>query len=83
MSMKQTDEIRAQIVESIRDYIRNSSLPQLQIAKIIGTTQPKISEIVTGNGKRFSMEKMMQYIVLLGGEITINIKMNNENGAKE
>ena len=60
-------ELRADFAQAIRRHRRESGWTQTQLAKKLGTTQPKISELEHGIG---SIEQMLRAIYVLNGSDT-------------
>lgn len=54
--------------------IRERGLTQPEAAKLLGTTQPKISELVRGRLAGFSMERLFRYLNALGMSVRIQVE---------
>jgi predicted XRE-type DNA-binding protein len=66
--------IKAELAQKIRGILRKRRLTQVQAAEVLGVDQPKISALLCGRLSRFSMEKLMQFLLLLGRDVAITIK---------
>ncbi|WP_337030399.1 helix-turn-helix domain-containing protein [Pantoea agglomerans] len=58
--------IRAQLMVIIRKMIQERGLSQTKAAKLLGTTQTRISEIVNGKIENHSIDKLFMMLSLLG-----------------
>lgn len=78
----ETDIMKVSIARAITNTIRKRDLTQVEAAKILGTDQAKISALLRGRLKDFSVERLFTYLVLLGRDLEIHIsrKYRNESG---
>jgi len=76
MGIKTPEEAlaKAKLAREINLIINRKNLNQTEAAKLLRTTQPKISNIMRGKLSSFSIEKLFHYLILLGNDIEINIK---------
>ncbi|MFW7226175.1 MULTISPECIES: helix-turn-helix domain-containing protein [unclassified Serratia (in: enterobacteria)] len=58
--------IRAQLMNIIRKMIQERGLSQAQAAKLLGTTQPRISEIINGKLTNHTIDKLFEILGVLG-----------------
>jgi predicted XRE-type DNA-binding protein len=65
---------KAELAQKISAILQKRRLTQVQAAEILGVDQPKISALLCGRLSRFSMEKLMQFLLLLGKDVAITIK---------
>jgi predicted XRE-type DNA-binding protein len=66
--------IKAELAQKIGGILRKRRLTQVQAAAILGVDQPKVSALLCGRLSRFSLEKLMQFLLLLGRDVSITIK---------
>ena len=66
--------IKAELAQKIGDILRAQRLTQIQAAELLGIDQPKVSALLCGRLSRFSIEKLMQFLLLLGRDVSITIK---------
>jgi predicted XRE-type DNA-binding protein len=66
--------LKAQIASLISEKIRLHGLSQSDAAARMGTTQPNVSNIVTGRLNRFSLEKLLFFVRALGQDVEIKVK---------
>lgn len=65
---------RAKLLNEVSSLIKASKLSQQEIAAKLGTTQPKVSLLVSGRLSAFSTDILLHYLSLLGCEVQIRVK---------
>ena len=75
LGLPDADELYAKATLSliIARKLRDRGLTQAEAAKLLGTTQPKISELVRGRLAGFSMERLFRYLNALGMSVRIQV----------
>jgi predicted XRE-type DNA-binding protein len=73
LGLPDADELHARATLSliVARTIRHGGLTQAEAAKLLGTTQPKISELMRGRLAGFSMERLFRYLNALGVSVRI------------
>jgi predicted XRE-type DNA-binding protein len=66
--------LKAQIASLISETIRLRGLSQAEAAVRMGTTQPNVSNIVTGRLDRFSLEKLLFFVRAFGQDVEIKVR---------
>ncbi len=66
--------VKAQLVYKISKIIRGKSLTQVEAAKILGLTQPKLSGILRGQFRGVSERKLIDCLTSLGRDVEIVVK---------
>ncbi len=64
---------KAHLAIQIYKVIKAKKLTQREAAKILGIDQPKISDITSGKLSRYSIDRLMRFLRLLGHDIEIRI----------
>ena len=67
-------QIKARLVSKIAARIKQLKLNQAQAAKKLSIDQPKISAMLRGHFRGFSVYRLMQFVSDLGNEVEIIIK---------
>jgi predicted XRE-type DNA-binding protein len=62
---------RSQLMMRITDILRERKLTQVQMAELLGTTQPVVSDLVRGKLQKFSIERLFSYLEALGYDVEI------------
>lgn len=72
---------QAEWLQKIIAEIQRRKLTQAHAAEILGVDQPKISAIKQGKLSRFSTERLMRFLLLLGQNIEISITGRSKAGS--
>ena len=67
-------KIKAGLVIEIRKAIQARHLTQVEAAKRMGLTQPKVSEMMRGNFSNLSERRLMDCLTRLGYDIEIQVR---------
>jgi predicted XRE-type DNA-binding protein len=65
---------RAELLRQITSIIRHRHLTQVEAAKILGTTQPIVSDLMRGKLSKFSFERLFAFLVCLGRDVEIVVR---------
>jgi predicted XRE-type DNA-binding protein len=65
---------KAELVRQISEIIDRRDLTQAEAAKLLGTTQPKISDLLRGKLGGFSLERLIRYLTALDRDVEIVIR---------
>lgn len=76
LGLKNAEElkIRSNLMMKIMDVIIAKGLSQTEAAKIMGISQPKVSDLMRGGFPRISEHKLMQCLTRLGYDVQISVK---------
>lgn len=66
--------VKAQLVSKIAEIIQRRGLTQIEAAKLLGLTQPKVSAMLRGQFRGFSERKLIDCLTSLGRDVQIVIK---------
>jgi predicted XRE-type DNA-binding protein len=64
---------RSDLMSEVVHIIRQSRLPQKEIAPILEISAPKVSSLMSGKINDFSNDTLMNYLTLLGCNIEIRV----------
>lgn len=67
-------ETKSNLVLEISQAIKKRKLTQIQAAKIFGISQPKLSELLSGRFRGYSVERLIQFLNDLGQDVDIVVK---------
>ena len=73
-SNPQEAEAKSKLAIEIFLIIKERGLTQEEAAKIMGTDQPHVSDIMRGKISRFTIDRLMKFLVALGKNVEIKIK---------
>jgi predicted XRE-type DNA-binding protein len=66
--------VKAQLVSKISEIIRQRGLTQVEAARVLGLTQPKVSAMLRGQFRGFSERRLIDCLTSLGRDVQIVIK---------
>ena len=66
--------VKAQLVAKISEIIRSQALTQVEAARILGVTQPKLSGLLRGQFRGISERKLIECLTNLGRDVQIVVK---------
>lgn len=67
-------ETKANLVSEIAEAIKRNRLTQMQCAEMLGISQPKVSELLNGRFRGYSVERLMHFLNALGQDVDIVVK---------
>jgi predicted XRE-type DNA-binding protein len=73
---------KAGLVVRIDRTIRQRKLTQSAAAQLMGIDQPKISALLAGQFRGYSVERLMRFLVALGHDIDIVVKPRKRGTAE-
>ena len=66
--------LKADVVIKLGVLIESKKISQTQAAKLTGISQPDLSRLLRGHFEGFSMDRLLQTILLLGSDVEIKLK---------
>ena len=66
--------VKAQLVHKISEILRSRGLTQVEAAKVLGLSQPKLSGILRGQFRGVSERKLIDCLTSLGRDVEIVVK---------
>jgi predicted XRE-type DNA-binding protein len=70
--------LKAELVRQISLAIKEKELNQYQAAELLGIDQPKISSLVRGQFRGYSIERLFKYLNVLGKDLEIVVKPKSQ-----
>ena len=74
--------IKAGLVVKIDRTIRQRHLTQATAADLMGIDQPKVSAMLAGQFRGYSVERLMRFLVALGHDVEIVVKPRKRGSAE-
>ena len=74
--------IKAGLVVKIDRTIRQRQLTQAAAGQLIGIDQPKVSAMLAGQFRGYSVERLMRFLVALGHDVEIVVKPRKRGAAE-
>lgn len=66
-------KIRADLMLSLQNFIHSQGWTQQKAAQFLGETQPRISDLMTGDIERFSIDKLVKMLSRAGLEVRVEV----------
>ena len=74
--------VKAGLVAKIAAIIRQRGMNQTTAAQAMGIDQPKVSAMLTGQFRGYSVERLMRFLVALGQDVEIVVKPSKREAAE-
>ena len=73
LGLRKADELlaKAALANQIASIVSHRHLTQVETARVLGTGQPKVSELLAGRLDGFSMERLIRYLNALDRDVQI------------
>lgn len=68
-------KIRADLMLNIKRFIKTKGWTQKQAALFFGETQPRISDLITGDIERFSIDKLVMMLAQAGIDVRLEVDL--------
>ena len=65
--------LKVAVAHAITITVQNRNLTQAEAAKLVGTDQAKMSNILRGRVRGFTVERLFKYLLYLGRNLDIHI----------
>jgi len=69
--------LKSQLWSVVTEIIRNKDISQKETAKLLGVSQPRISDMMKGKLDKFSMDFFINTLVRLGYKLDIDFTPDN------
>ena len=66
--------LRSGLLSHLTDLIKRRKLSQKQAAKLLGVTQPRVSDLMRGKLQLFSLDTLVDMLTRLGVSVTLELK---------
>ena len=73
---------KSNLARQIHKTIKSRNLTQEQTAEILGIDQPKVSDIIRGNLSKFSLDRLMRFVRMLGNDVEIRVKRGSKKKSR-
>ena len=72
-------ETKSVLVSEITRAIKKKNITQTEAAEILGISQPKLSGLLNGHFRGYSVERLMHFLTQLGKDVDIVVKSKPRN----
>jgi len=66
-------KLRSALMTAVRDHIARERLSQTEAAKLLGVTQPRISDLIRGKIDLFSLDTLVNMLAAAGLQVEMRI----------
>lgn len=66
-------ERRSNLLMLVQDKIEKGKWSQPEVAKMLGISQPRVSDLVRGKLSKFSLEMLLSFLERMGEEVRIEV----------
>jgi len=67
---------RAELMIALKEHLQSSKLTQAQAAKLLGVTQPRVSNLISGKIDLFSLETLIDMLARAGAHVKLSVRFN-------
>jgi predicted XRE-type DNA-binding protein len=71
--------IRADLLIEVQKLIASRGLKQREVAKLLGISQPRVSDLLRGRIDLFSTDVLIDMLVRLGARVRLTVKPDRRN----
>lgn len=65
--------LRSQLMIALRDHIERSGLSQTHAAKVLGVTQPRVSDLMRGKIELFGIDSLVTMLSAAGLKVELQV----------
>ncbi len=66
--------IRSAMMRALIDFVRKNKLTQARAARLLGVTQPRISDLMRGKINLFSIDNLVKLLAAAGLRVDLRVK---------
>ena len=74
-------EVRSTLMFTIRNLIEDRGLTQAKAARLLGVTQPRVSDLVRGRIDLFSIDALVDMLARAGIKVAVTVSPMPQRGA--
>jgi predicted XRE-type DNA-binding protein len=67
-------KLRSVLMMALKDHITRAELSQSQAAKLLGVTQPRISDLIRGKINLFALDALVKMAVAAGMRVEMRVR---------
>ena len=66
--------VRADLMIAVQRYVSKNALTQLQAAKRLGITQPRLNDLLRGKIDKFSLDALVNMVARAGMQVKLTVR---------
>jgi predicted XRE-type DNA-binding protein len=67
---------RSELMIALKEHLQTSKLTQARAAKLLGVTQPRVSDLMRGKIDLFSLETLIDMLARAGAHVKLSVRFN-------
>ena len=76
------EQLKADLTLEIYKILKKRGLRQREAAKLLGTSQPRVSDLMRGRSGAFSASRLMEFLTALDQDVEITVRPKREKEGK-
>lgn len=65
--------LRAQLMMEVSEYVKQSGLTQAEAAGMLGTTQPRLNDVLKGKIEKCTVDRLVNMLAAVGYTVNLDI----------
>jgi predicted XRE-type DNA-binding protein len=66
-------KMRSQLMMAVAEYVRLSGLTQVEAAVKLGTTQPRLNDVLKGKIEKCTVDRLVNMLAAIGARVDVRI----------
>ncbi|MDT8403260.1 helix-turn-helix domain-containing protein [Sulfuriflexus sp.] len=66
-------KLRSQLMIEVSEYVKESGLTQTEAAKKLGTTQPRLNDVLKGRIEKCTVDRLVNMLAAVGYKVNLDI----------
>jgi predicted XRE-type DNA-binding protein len=66
--------LRSQLMMEIAEYVKHSGLTQANAAMRLGTTQPRLNDVLKGRIEKCTVDRLVNMLAAVGYKVTLSVE---------
>lgn len=72
-------QTKVRLAVAIQRSVADLGLTQAEVARVLGTNQPKVSALLSARLEGFSVERLLNFLAALGNDVEILVRKRKSN----
>jgi predicted XRE-type DNA-binding protein len=65
--------LRAQLMMELSEYVKQSGLTQADAARMLGTTQPRLNDVLRGKIEKCTVDRLVNMLAAVGYKVSLDV----------
>lgn len=66
-------KLRSSLMMAISEYVKKSELTQKEVAKQMGTTQPRLNDVIKGRIEKCTVDRLVNMLATVGYKVEVSV----------